>query len=77
MLKLFFENTVMVGQKEESQFEGKTLMSKILTYSELANLKKIIRIQSFLRGVNYRLRFKIRNLNKNLRVLTRNISRLP
>jgi hypothetical protein len=37
---------------------------------------KIIKIQSFLRAVNYRIRFKIRNMNKNLRVLTRNLSRL-
>jgi hypothetical protein len=38
--------------------------------------KKVIKIQSFIRGVNYRLRFKIINMNKCLRVLTRKVTML-
>jgi hypothetical protein len=37
----------------------------------------IVKLQAFIRGVNYRLRFKIINLNKNLRVLTKKFTMLP
>jgi hypothetical protein len=45
-------------------------------YDSHEYLKKIIKIQSYQRGTYYRIRFKIRNLNKNLKVLTRNFSKL-
>jgi hypothetical protein len=42
--------------------------------NKLEYTKKVIKIQAFIRGVYYRLRFKIKNINKQIRVLTRNFT---